>query len=137
MKVMNTLSALILSATLVSAFALSTAAFAESSEDMEASGEKYMDSKPEGAMYGEQVIGQSVMHRESNEEIGVIRDLVIDSEGQVAGVVLTTGTFLGLGGQEIGLSWDQLQHTTEGEESMFFVDMDEETLRSAPELERE
>ena len=137
MNVTNTLTAMALSAALVSTFALSTAASAQSSEDMYSGGqEKYMTSKPEGAMFSNEVIGQSVRHRGTDQTIGVVRDLVIDRDGQLIGAVLTTGTFLGLGGQEIGLSWDQLQHTSEGGESRFYVDMDEETLRNAPELER-
>ena len=136
MNTIRTLTALTLTAVLIPAMALSTAAVAQSSEGMEAGSEHYMTSKPEGAMYGNEIIGQSVRHRGTDEEIGVISDLVIGSDGQIAGVVVTTGQFLGLGGQEIGLSWGQLEHTMEGDQSMFHVDMDEETLRNAPQLER-
>lgn len=142
MKVMKTLTALTLTAAIVPAIAFSSAAFAASDDDMQAeseqhSGDQYMSSKPAGAMYGDEIIGRSVKHRESDETIGSIRDLVIDENGQLVGVVLTTSSFLGLGGQEVGMSWSELEHGMEGEESMFFVDIDEETLRNAPALERQ
>ena len=144
MRVMKTLTALTLSAAIVPAMALSTSAFAQSSGEMEMemeaaaeqhSGAMYMSSKPAGAMYGNEIIGKSVRSRGSDETIGSIRDLVVNADGQILGVVLTTSTFLGLGGQEVGLSWDQLQHGMDGNESMFFVDMDAETLRNAPPLQ--
>lgn len=145
MKVMKNLTALILSAAIVPALALSTSAFAESQDGMQmddqqrsgmqqSSGEKYISGKPAGGNYADELIGQSVKHRESGEEIGQIQDLVIGKDGNIAGVVLSTGSFLGLGGQRVGLAWDQLQQSQEGNESVFYVDMDEETLRNAPEF---
>jgi predicted PhzF superfamily epimerase YddE/YHI9 len=71
------------------------------------------------------------------------RTLLVDAftdeplAGNVAGVVLSTGSFLGLGGQKVGLAWDQLQQSEEDNESVFYVDMDEETLRNAPEFKSE
>ncbi|WP_208297028.1 PRC-barrel domain-containing protein [Halospina denitrificans] len=148
---MKNLTALTLSAALVPALALSTAAFAESDDGMQmqdqersseqqrsgmqqSSGEKYLSGKPAGGSYADELIGQSVKHRESGEEIGQIQDLVIGKDGNIAGVVLSTGSFLGLGGQKVGLAWDQLQQSQEENESVFYVDMDEETLRNAPEF---
>jgi len=87
-------------------------------------------------MYSDDVIGQSVKHRDTGEEIGSIQDLIIGEDGRVVGVVLSTGTFLGLGGQEVGLAWDQLEHGEEDGVSSFFVDMDEEQLRNQPEHQR-
>ncbi len=142
MKVMKTLSALILSAAIVPAMTLSSAAFAEGEYGMEKEAEHRsaahdLSSKPAGAMYTDDIIGKSVKHRASDEEIGSIEDLIIGEDGQIVGVVLSTGTFLGLGGQEVGLNWDQLQHSQEDGESAFYVDMDEDELRNQPEHERE
>ena len=173
MKIMKTITAVTLSAAIVPALALSTAAFAQSSDDgmqtgdqqrsseqqgsgeeqwsseqesaseqqrsgmKQSSGEKYMSGKPAGGSYADELIGQTVKHRGSGEEIGEIQDLVIGKDGNVAGVVLSTGSFLGLGGQKVGLAWDQLQQSEEDNESVFYVDMDEETLRNAPEFKSE
>ena len=142
MNIMKTVTALTLSAAIVPALALSGAAFAAEGDDMQSdamqhSSEQYMGSKPAGAIYADQVIGQTVKHRGSGEDIGQIQDLVIGDDGSIVGVVLTTSNFLGLGGQEVGLSWGQLEHTMEGDESVFYVDMDEEELKNAPEHTRE
>lgn len=142
---MKKLTALTLSAAIVPALALSTALFAEDRDEMEEmgaqsehdAGDQYMSSKPEGAFYADDIIGKTIKHRASDEDVGDIEDLVIGDDGQILGVVVTTGGFLGLGGQDVGLGWDQLEHTMEDDESVFYVDMDEETLRNAPEYERD
>ncbi len=141
MKAMKNLTALILSAAIVPAMALSSTAFAESEYDMQSEAEEHagqqdLSTKPAGALYGDDVIGKSVKHRESGEEIGSIEDLIIGEDGRVAGVVLSTGAFLGLGGQEVGLGWDELQQSEEDGEISFSVDMDEEQLRNQPEHSR-
>ncbi|SEP08588.1 PRC-barrel domain-containing protein [Aquisalimonas asiatica] len=138
---MKKLTALTLAAALAPALALSSAAFAEDRDDMQAeaehAGERYMSGKPSGAFYADDMIGKTVKHRGSDEDVGEIRDLVIGEDGRIVGVVVTTGGFLGLGGQDVGLGWDHLEHTMEDDESVFYVDMDEETLRNAPEYERD
>ena len=142
MSMMKTLTALTLSAAIVPALALSTGAFAAESDDMQAdamehSSEQYMSSKPVGAFYADEIIGKTVRHRGSDQDVGQIQDLVVGSDGSIVGVVLTTSNFLGLGGQEVGLGWSQLEHSMEEDQSVFYVDMDEESLRNAPELQRE
>ncbi len=167
MKLMSKLPALTLAAAIVPALALSTTVFAEDRSGMEAdaeqrggeqgaygesageqragdrlageqdAGEQYLSAKPEGSFYSDEMIGKTVKHRGSDEDVGEISDLVIGDDGRIVGVVVTTGTFLGLGGQEVGLGWDQIEHSMEDDESVFFVDMDEETLRNAPEHKRE
>lgn len=147
MNTMKTLTAITLSAALVPALAFSTAAFAQEQGGMQSetadqqsgarAGEQYLSSKPAGALSADDVIGKTVTHRGTDQSIGEIQDLVIGQDGRIAGVVIKTGGFMGLGGQDVGLAWDQLQHTMEEDESAFFVDMDEEKLREAPEYQNE
>jgi hypothetical protein len=139
---MKILNAMALSVVLLPALSLGSVAFAAEGSDAaqaeaQPAQEQYMSSKPAGAFHAGELIGSTVKHRGSDENIGEIQDLIVDEDGQVLGVVLTTGGFLGLGGQSIGLGWDQLEQTMEGEESVLYVDMDEETLRSAPEYKRD
>lgn len=155
---MKKLTALIVSAAMVPAFALSTAALAEDRDDMmggdeqrageqntgeqqraggQDAGGQHMASKPAGAFHADDVIGQNVRHRGSDEDVGTIQDLVIGEDGSVVGVVVTTSSFLGLGGQHVGLSWDQIERTMEDDEAVFYTDMDEEALRNAPEYQRD
>lgn len=99
--------------------------------------EQHMTGKPAGAVYADDLIGNTVKHRGSDQNVGTIQDLVIDEDGRIVGVVVTTGGFLGLGGQDIGLGWDQIEHVMEDDESVFYTDMDEEALRNTPEYERD
>ncbi|MBF8221820.1 PRC-barrel domain-containing protein [Halomonas sp. 328] len=148
---MKKLTALILSATLAPALALGTVALAEEyggtqaerqdvSEqraDKQRADDQFMDRTPVGALYAADVIGKTVRHRQSGDDIGEIQDLIIGEDGRILGAVVKTGGFLGLGGQDVSLGWDHLEHTMGDDESMFYVDMDEEMLRNAPEHERD
>lgn len=144
---MKKLTALILSAAIIPAFALSTAAIAgehdemqpdaEQHADEQQSGEPQMSSKPAGAFYADDVIGNTVKHRSSDEDVGEIQDLIIGEDNRIVGVVVETSGFLGLGGQHVGLGWDHIEHTMEDDESVFYTDIDEETLRNSPEYERD
>ncbi|GGY08524.1 hypothetical protein GCM10007160_39850 [Litchfieldella qijiaojingensis] len=144
---MKKLTTLILSAAIIPALALSTAAMAEDHDDMQAdteqqadeqrAGEQQMSGKPAGAFYADDVIGKTVKHRGSDKDVGEIQDLIIGEDGHIVGVVVKTGGFLGLGGQDIGLGWDHIEHTMEDDESVFYTDIDEETLRNSPKYERD
>lgn len=147
-ELMNPLAALAFSAFLVLALTLSAAACSQSGEDMQAdaeqpTGERYLSSdKLAGALYSDEVVGKTIRHRGSGENLGEIRHLILDEDGRIVGVVLTTSSFLGLGGQDIGLAWSQLEHRTlergaDDQESVFYVDIDEDVLRDAPEYERD
>ncbi|MFO8045778.1 MAG: PRC-barrel domain-containing protein [Halomonas sp.] len=140
---MKKLTAFILSAAFVPALALSTSAIADKHDAKKADGEQQMSgqqqmrSKPAGAFYADDIIGKNIKQRSSDEDIGEIQDLIIGEDGQVLGVVVTTGALLGLGGQEVGLAWDQVEHTVEDDESMFYTNVDEDTLRDSPKYERD
>ena len=144
---MKKLTALIFSAALAPALALSTAALAEDRDDdmlggeqrggQERAGEQHLSGKPAGAFYADDIIGNNVKHRGSDEDVGTVQDLIIGDDGRVVGVVIKSGGFLGLGGQNVGLGWDHIQHTQEDDESVLYTDMDKETLQNAPEYERD
>ncbi|QNI02793.1 PRC-barrel domain-containing protein [Halomonas sp. SH5A2] len=160
---MKKLTSLILSAAIAPAFVLSTAAIAEKHDDkqedtkqpsdvlknadkepnggqnteMQRSGEAQMSEKPAGAFYADDVIGSTIKHRSSDEDVGEINDLIIGEDGQIVGVIITTSGFLGLGGQDAGLGWDHIEHSMEDDESVFYTDIDEDALRNSPKYERD
>lgn len=104
---------------------------------MQRSGEAQLSNKPAGAFYADDVIGNNIKHRSSDEDIGEINDLIIGEDGRIVGVVVTTSGFLGLGGQDAGLNWDQIDHSREDGESVFYTDIDEDSLRDSPKYERD
>jgi len=147
---MKKLTALTLSAAIVPVLALGTVAFADEVSEGEQvdehgmeqadeprAGEQFLSHTPAGAMYSDDVIGKTVKQRQSGEDIGEIADLVIGEDGRILGAVITTGGFLGLGGQDVGVGWDHMEHAMEDDDSVFYVDMDEETLQNAPEHARD
>jgi ribosomal 30S subunit maturation factor RimM len=83
----------------------------------------------------DRLIGSSVRGID-DEEIGQISDLLIDRDGNVAGVVVGVGGFLGIGERDVALSWDAIELTTDEDgEPVARVDVDQETLENAPEFE--
>ncbi|WP_168014141.1 PRC-barrel domain-containing protein [Halomonas salinarum] len=105
--------------------------------EQQRAGDPQMSGKPAGAFYADDVIGKTVKHRGTDEDVGEIQDLVIGNDGRIVGVVVETSGFLGLGGQHVGLGWDHIEHTMEEDESVFYTDIDEETLRNSPEYARD
>ena len=159
---MKKLNALALSAVLLPALSLGSMAFAADDDDRmhgdeqrggemqsddaqaggmqgddQRAGERYLSGKPAGGFHADDLIGSTVKHRGSDEDIGEVQDLIIGDDGRIVGVVVQTGGFLGLGGQNVGLGWDQLEHTQEDDETVFYVDMEEDALREAPEYEQD
>ncbi|NYS62019.1 PRC-barrel domain-containing protein [Vreelandella salicampi] len=134
---MKKLKTFILSAAIAPAFALSTTAMAENDDAMKENGEQLMSSKPTGAFYADDVIGEAIKHRSSEEMIGEVQDLIIGEDGRIIGVVVKTSGFLGLGGQEAGINWEHIERTMEDDEAVLYTEIEEEALREAPEFERD
>ena len=99
-------------------------------------GEQHLSIKPQGAVYADEIIGQSVTSRSTGNDFGEVSDLVIGQDGRIVGVIVSTGGFLGMGQRDVALPWDQIHHTMEDDELVFSIDMDEDQLRNLPEYER-
>lgn len=79
------------------------------------------------------LIGSDVRGR-SNEIVGEVTDIVVDTQGKPAYVVVAHGGFLGLGEKEIAVPFSHLHAIGEGD--ILFVAMSEEQLDAAPTFER-
>jgi hypothetical protein len=88
----------------------------------------------------------------NNEQIGTVDDLILNlDEEKVQYVVISVGGFLGLGDKEIVVPWDALELTAESElidtgtmtdtldshPNAFMLDVSEETLDQAPDVDLE
>ena len=101
--------------------------------------EKFMQQKPRDAHLTDDIIGASVRGRE-DEEIGTIEDLIIGQDGEVQGVVLSVGGFLGIGDHEVAASWDQLnvrQDPDDPEDLRIEMEVTQQELEQAPEFQRD
>jgi sporulation protein YlmC with PRC-barrel domain len=57
------------------------------------------------------MIGSSI-YDVQNRNIGSVKDLVLDSDGRVAAVVVDVGSFLGVGGKYVAISMSDTKRTT-------------------------
>ena len=51
----------------------------------------------------------STVYDVQNRDIGKVRDLILDRSGQVAGVAIDVGTFLGMGGKTVAVKLSDLK----------------------------
>lgn len=73
----------------------------------------------------------TTVHNSSGEELGVIRNLMIDKRsGQVSYAVMSFGGFLGIGRRYHAVPWRQLTYDTNV--SGYVVNLDRHQLENAP-----
>ena len=97
--------------------------------------EDHITSKPQDGYSADDLIGQDVKSRGSDDSVGTVNDLVIDSEGKVVAVIIGTGGRLGIGERNVAVNWNRVQLSFDDDEPSLSVDMDEDALKNAPEYE--
>jgi sporulation protein YlmC with PRC-barrel domain len=75
------------------------------------------------------IIGMDVVNGKG-EKVGDVEDIVLDSKGNVAYAVVSTGGFLGVGDRLHAIPWTSLRTHT-GKDN-FMLDVDRERLKGAP-----
>jgi hypothetical protein len=70
------------------------------------------DTSFQGNWRGSKVVGLSV-YNEANESLGSINDLLMDKSGNIKGVVIGVGGFLGVGEHLVALPFDKVKFVTE------------------------
>lgn len=108
-------------------------------------------------MYGSDLIGMDVYSSESDyatdygdgqpvtgeaqagwDEIGEVNDILISGQGQVRGVLVDVGGFLGLGEHTVALNMDEVNFLRDENDVRFLaVNSTEEELENAPAYQRE
>lgn len=71
----------------------------------------------------------------AGEEVGSVKDLIIDENGQVMAVVVGTSGFLGLGEKDVAISWDRINQAGSSMEPELNVELTRDELESAPEFD--
>ncbi len=77
----------------------------------------------------DQIVGASVKNQQG-EELGKVRDLLIDSQGHVPMAILTHGGFWGLGGKLVAVPFRALSFEPKGKD--FVLNSTKEKLDNAP-----
>jgi len=70
-----------------------------------------------------------------DEEVGSVNDPVIDRDGQVVGVVIGVGGFLGMGEKDVAIAWDDIQRSGKAKKLELRISQSRESLMAAPEFE--
>lgn len=80
------------------------------------------------------VMGASV-YSQDNEEIGDISDMIVGLDGNVEGVVIGVGGFLGMGEKDVAMEMNSLSvATTDDGDVRLFLNASKEELEAAPEF---
>ncbi|HNB28615.1 MAG TPA: PRC-barrel domain-containing protein [Alphaproteobacteria bacterium] len=77
------------------------------------------------------LIGMGVYNPEG-EKVGEVKDILLDEQGQVTGVVLSVGGVLGLGAKSVGLNWSEVDVRPDAE--MVKIHYTKEQLEAAPDF---
>lgn len=87
----------------------------EESASSSASSDAFMKEQKGDQVRSDQLVGSAIINA-SDEEIGTIDNLLLNEDGQVVGIIVGVGGFLGIGEKNVALSWDAVEITRgEGE----------------------
>lgn len=74
------------------------------------------------------ILGTNVLNRHG-DKVGDVKDVVLDNNGAIAYVIVSTGGFLGVGDRLHAVPWSALD--SRGKKD-FFIDIDKASLQKAP-----
>jgi len=74
--------------------------------------------------------GATVYDKE-NQNLGDVKDIILDKDGRVAAVILNVGATLGMGGKYVAVAMNDIKVTTENNKPRFTMNMTKDELKSA------
>lgn len=111
-----------------------TVAVAEEDRDARPPDDAFIAESAPGAALSADLIGRPVVIKRQ-QRIGVVDALVLDADGKVVGIVVETGSFLGVGGRKIGLSPEVVQFMGRPDgPRIAFVNMTNAQIEAAPDF---
>ena len=85
-----------------------------------------------GQISASELLNENVLN-DANEKVGDINDVLIDSKGKVAAVIVGVGGFLGMGEKDVALTFDQLNFATDNNDPLVVkTNTTKESLQAAP-----
>jgi sporulation protein YlmC with PRC-barrel domain len=106
-----------------------------SSQKLAPGGSAVIPNRDSTQILARELIGNSVVTQDG-VEVGKVEDLILDGQGRVNGIVISTGGFLGLGGKSVGVSSDAVDMRSGKERDMVFVKLSSAEVKSAPPLRK-
>lgn len=92
----------------------------------------YLATRPTGNYFSGDIVGREVMNRRDNEVVGTVNELLIDRNGQIGALIVSTGGIMGMGEKDLAIAWDQVERKVDGEEITLSVDFSDASLVDAP-----
>jgi sporulation protein YlmC with PRC-barrel domain len=120
------MSRLLVPCTLIVGAAFATPLFA--ADNVTVAKEKAMTS-----LYRVSTLESLKVHNRSGENLGKIKDLVVDARtGKISYAVLDFGGFLGIGAKWFAVPWHAFKYETINNEDRLVLDVSKERLKNAP-----
>lgn len=91
-------------------------------------------SKLEGPVRTDRILGADVRNLQ-DEDLGDVEDVILDGDGEVRYVVVSSGGFLGIGDENVPVRWTDLRITRDPYDDTLVLDVDEATFQQAPRLD--
>jgi sporulation protein YlmC with PRC-barrel domain len=99
-------------------------------------GDRFLNAQQSSDYLASSLIGQTVVNAK-NEGIGEINDLVTDKDGKVVAVLVRAGGFLGIGGKDIGVPFQDLNIAHDANNNLtVLLNVDQDAIASAPDYQR-
>ncbi len=89
---------------------------------------QFIDEQQPDQTLASDLMGQKVLDG-NGQQIATISDLILDKDSRIAGVVLATGGFLGIGEHNVGVELNQL--TPNPKADGYMVDLSRESIEQA------
>jgi sporulation protein YlmC with PRC-barrel domain len=85
-----------------------------------------------GQISASALLDETVMN-EANESIGDVNDLLLDTNGKIASVIVGVGGFLGMGEKDVALPFDNLKFAKDNDHDLVVTtNVTKETLQASP-----
>lgn len=102
--------------------------------EMVATGEKFIAEQDESAVLSSELVGQTV-YNPADEALGDVNDVVWTVEGQIEGVIVGVGGFLGIGEKAVAVAYNEIEIVTdENGDRRLILDATQDELAAAPEF---
>lgn len=72
------------------------------------------------------------LYNRAGENLGTIKDIVVDADGKMAAALVNVGQYLGIGDKAVAIPFTALQHEPSGNTRRIVVDATKEQLQAAP-----
>lgn len=95
----------------------------------------HISSAPANGTQASDLIGAKV-RTNTDDNIGSVKELIIDDKGQIVAILVGVGGFLGMGEKDVAIGWDNITLSGDTEDKDLRVDVTSDDLRSATAFEK-